>query len=48
MDVPIIFCSWWKGGVGLGKELCGNGWGDIDMYDIVEGEGGEDFVGVER
>ena len=47
VDVPIIFCSGREGGVGLGEESGGDGWCDIYVQDVVEGEGGEDFVGVE-
>ena len=47
MDVPIIFCSGREGGVGAGEEAGGDFWCDVDVEDVVEGEGGEDFVGVE-
>ena len=47
MDVPIIFCFGREGGVGAGEEAGGDCWCDVDVEDVVEGEGGEDFVGVQ-
>ena len=47
VDVPVIFCTVREGGIGVGEESGGDAWCDINVQDIVEGEGREDFVGVE-
>lgn len=46
MDVPVYFSLLGEGGVGFREEGAREVWGNDGADEGVEGEGGEDLVGV--